>query len=270
MPAAVAAEEQTLDVSSFDGTSLHVRIEGRRDAPVVIFSHALGGSLAFWDQQAAAFRDRYRVIRYDTRGHGRSQSPDGPYSIDMLGRDALAVMNACEVSSASFVGLSQGGMTGMWLAANEPQRIERLVLANTTAFIPVKDHWNTLIETALAQGMEPIAEKTVTGWLSPQFKSAQPQRTAALVDMMRSMAPSGYAGCCAVLRDVDLRADLARIVAPTLVIAGIEDGERGAAAAAALVSGIKGARRVDIAEAAHLSAVENPEAFNRAVAEFLA
>jgi pimeloyl-ACP methyl ester carboxylesterase len=187
----------------------------------------------------------------------------------MLGRDALAVMDACGVSSAHFVGLSQGGMTGMWLAAHHPHRIQRLVLANTTAYIPVKDHWNALIETALKQGMEGIAEPTVTGWLSAQFKSAQPQRAATLVQTMRAMSPAGYAGCCAVLRDVDLRADLARILAPTLVIAGIKDGERGAAAAAALASGINGARRFDIADAAHLSAVENPAAFNRALTEFL-
>lgn len=256
-------------VTSFDGTNLHVCLEGRRDAPPVLLSHSLGGTLQQWDQLSEALAPHFRIIRYDSRGHGASDVPSGAYHVETLGRDALAIMDALQLERVHFVGLSQGAMAGMWLAATFPARIDKLVLANTTAFIPVKDHWNGLIETALARGLDEIAPKTIHGWLGETYKQANPAGVDTLVRTMASMAPAGYAGAAAALRDVDLRPDLGRIIASTLVIAGVEDGPRGAAAAAALTSAIAHAHRVDLPEAAHLSPIENPVLFNAAVLSFL-
>ena len=257
-------------IASFDGCRINVRDEGRPDGPAVIFSHAIGGSLAMWDGQVGPFGETYRVIRYDTRGHGKSDAPDGEHSIDMLGRDAISIMDVLGVKTAHFVGLSQGGQTGMWLGAHAPDRIDKLVLSNTIAHIPARDMLNGWIKTALSEGLDSIAAPTMNMWLGAKFKAAHPDTAAALIEAFRTMSPVGFAGSCAALRDSDRTADLPNIKAPTLVIAGLDDGPMGAGAAAALVAAIPGAKRADIADAAHLSPLENPEAFNKAVLEFLA
>ncbi len=256
-------------IESFDGCPIHVRDEGRADGPAVVLSHAIGGGISMWDAQAEPFGGRFRVIRHDSRGHGGSGLGGDVHSVEMLAKDVLAVLDALGVKRAHFVGLSQGAMTGMWLAAHTPDRIDRLVLANTTAHIPARDMLNGWIATALKDGLDSIAPPTMDHWLSPQFKAAHPDRTRALAETFRTMSPKGFAASCAVLRDSDRREDLKHIKAPTLVIAGIEDGPMGAAAAQALVDGIADARRADIAAAGHLSPIENPEAFNAAVLEFL-
>lgn len=256
-------------IASFDGTSLYVVEDGVPDGPAVVLSHALGGTLRHWDLLVEALAPRFRVIRYDSRGHGRSDVPTGDYSNEMMGRDALAVLDALRVTRTHFVGLSQGGMSGMWLAANAPERVDKLVLANTTAFIPAKDPWDALIRKALQQGLADIASTTIASWVGETYKRESPDGVADLVRTMEGMLSRGYAGAAAALRDVDLRPALPKINAKTLVIAGIEDGPRGAGAAAALVTAIPDARRVDLPAAGHLSAVENPPAFNAAVLEFL-
>ena len=256
-------------IVSFDRCRIQARDEGRADGPAVVFSHAIGGGLGMWDDQAGPFGERFRGIRYDSRGHGGSDSPDGAHSIDMLGRDALAVMDAFGVGRAHFIGLSQGGMTGMWLGAHAPDRIDRLVLANTTAHIPARDLLNGWITTAISEGLDSIAPPVMTGWLSAKFKATHPDKAQALVEGFRTMSRLGFAGSAAVLRDSDRREELKDIKAPTLVIAGIEDGPTGAAAAQALADGIPGAVRADIPDAAHVTPVENPEAFNTAVLDFL-
>ena len=257
------------DIDSFDGTRIHVREEGRADGPAVLFSHAIGGDLSMWDAQAGPFGERFRVVRYDTRGHGGSGLGGPEHSIEMLGKDALAVMDALGIARAHFVGLSQGAMTGMWLAARHADRIDRLVLANTTAHIPARDLLNGWIATARSEGLDSIAPPVMDSWLCAAFKAARPERARALAEAFRTMSPEGFAASVAVLRDSDRRGDLKDIRAPTLVIAGIEDGPRGAEAAQALADGIAGARRADLSDAAHLSPIENPQAFNRAVLDFL-
>jgi len=255
-------------VISFDGTALHVREEGRVGQPTVLLSHSLGGTLRMWDSLTAALAPAFRVIRWDSRGHGRSQAPVGAYSVETLGKDTLAVMDELGVKKAHFVGLSKGGMTGMWLAASDPQRIDKLVLANTTAYIPGKNVLEGLMKTALQEGVAEIAPKTLHGWLGDTFKRAHPAAVGELVREMAAMTPVGYAASVAVLRDVDLREAVRKIIAETLVIAGIEDGPRGVDAAEFLAAAIPRARRVNLA-AGHLSPVENPAAFNTAVLEFL-
>ncbi len=256
-------------VMADDGTRLNVRIDNPDGARTILLSHALGGDLSFWDGVTAAFANRFRIVRYDMRGHGASDVPNGPYTVDMIGRDALAVLEAVGVDQADFVGHSMGGMAGMWLAINHPSRVGRLVLANTTPFIAVKDSWDPLIAKALAEGMGPIAEPTISGWLSDVYKAGNPAGTAALVAKMRAMPAAGYAGACAVLRDVDLRDDLGRIAAPTLVVNGADDGPRGDRPAALMTEAIPDALRVDIPASAHLSPAENSAAFVAALESFL-
>ncbi len=255
-------------IKSFDGCRLNAVSEGPANAPALMLSHHLGGSLAFWDAQVQAFSSTFRIIRYDTRGQGASDAPDGPYSVEMLGKDALTIMDELQLARVHFAGLSQGAMAGMWLAANNPDKIERLVLANTTPFIPNKSMWDDLIATAHAKGMDDIARRTIENWLSDGFKARNPAQTQALIDCMRTMKVAGFAGNCAVLRDIDLRDRLDNIGCPTLVIGGAEDGPRGAAAPV-LASGVRNGELVVIDHAAHLTAIENPNDFNRAMGEFL-
>ncbi|MEO6341468.1 MAG: alpha/beta fold hydrolase [Caulobacteraceae bacterium] len=256
-------------IKSFDGTALNVRVEGPGDAPVVLLSHSLGGSLELWREVAPMLAERFKVVRYDARGHGASGAPDGEYSVEMMARDALAILDSVGAAKAHFVGLSMGGMIGMWLAAHDGARIDRLVLANTTAHIPATEMLNGWIVKAKAEGVDGLAPPIITGWLSAGFKDTNPERTAELVEAMRAMTVPGFTGAVAVLRDSDRRPDLPLIKAPTLVIAGIEDGPRGEGAAQALADGIAGATRANLPAAAHLSPVENPAGFAAAVLKHL-
>jgi 3-oxoadipate enol-lactonase len=258
-----------ISVSGHGGCRLNVSREGRRGAPVLVLSHQLGGTLSVWDAQVAAWRDRFDIVRYDTRGQGKSDAPTGPYNVDMLGGDALTVMDALNIPSCTFIGLSQGGMTGMWLAVHQPQKIEKLVLANTTPFIPNKIIWDELADKAQREGLTGIARSTLESWLSAGFKMRSPGTMQRLIEDMQRMTPAGYAANCAVLRDIDLRNRLIEIACPTLVIGGAEDGPRGASAPV-MASGVRAGRLVVLPDAAHLSPVENPALFNRTVEEFLA
>ncbi|MFO7276193.1 MAG: 3-oxoadipate enol-lactonase [Pseudomonadota bacterium] len=260
---------RTLTIPSFDGCTLFCTIDGDDDAPPVVFSHSLGFSLEMWSSQVQVLVDRFKVVRYDSRGHGRSAVPEGEYSIEMLGRDALAVLDAVGIRRAHFVGLSMGAMTGMWLAANHRDRIAKLVLANTTAHIGRPQMWQERIAQAREKGLDEIAAATISRWLSPSFKAERPDEVNRLVETMRAMPLQGYLGSCAVLRDVDLRKDLKKIIAPTLVIAGAEYGGNEADAAERLRAGIAGALLVTIRRAAHLSNLENPAEFNEVLRRFL-
>lgn len=243
-----------------NGCRLNVEVDGPDNGEPILLSHYLGGRLETFDGQMPALSGR-RVIRLDTRGHGASDAPEGPYSIDMLGGDALAILDALNIERADFVGVSQGGMTGMWLASRHPGRIGRLVLANTTPFIPNKPVWDELAARAAADGMAEIARGTITGWLSEGFKERAPDEVETLIGHMAAMSVTGFAGNTSVLRDVDLRDALPKIAAPTLVIGGAEDGPRGASLPV-ITSGVQNGRSVVLPGAAHLSHLENPEGFN--------
>ena len=256
-----------MHIITSDGCRLNVVVDGPADGKPILLSHYLGGRLETFDGQLSALAGR-RVIRFDTRGHGASDAPPGDYSVAMLGADALAVLDALDITRADFVGVSQGGMTGMWLAANFPERIDRLVLANTTAFIPNKPVWDELAAQARADGMADIARSTITSWLSDGFREAAPAQVEMLIGHMATMAALGYIGNTRVLRDVDLRADLARIAAPTLVIGGAEDGPRGASVPI-IAAGVRHGHSTILPHAAHLSHIENPAAFNDALAQHL-
>jgi 3-oxoadipate enol-lactonase len=260
----------TLAVKGFDDLPLFAQVEGPRAGPAVVLSHSIGGDLGMWDALAVTLRERYRVLRFDRRGHGRSGLPAGDASLQTLGHDALAVMDAAGVARAHFVGLSQGGMEGLWLAANAPGRIARLVLANTTAHLGVPELIQAGIDASRAHGMAGVANGFLDRWLPAAFQAAQPQAAAQLRATFAGMPVEGFAACAAVLKHVDLRDALPRIAAPTLVIVGGAEAPPMQVAAQALAAGIAGARLAVIEGAGHLSAIDHPAQFAELVSSFLA
>jgi 3-oxoadipate enol-lactonase/4-carboxymuconolactone decarboxylase len=202
---------------------LHHVLEGPEDAPVLVMANSLGTTLHMWDEQASALRDRFRVLRYDHRGHGGSPVPPGPYAIEDLGRDALALLDALGVERFSWCGLSIGGMVGMWLASEAPERVESLVLCCTSALLGPRELWDERIRVAREEGMDALMESVVARWFTPDFFSREPEKVEKASRMLRETNPEGYAGCCAAIREMDLRERLGGIRAPTLVLSAAED-----------------------------------------------
>src|SRR5262245_28386454 len=208
-------------------------------------------------------------MRYDTRGHGRSGGASGPYTLERLGRGALAVLARAGVAHAHVCGLSLGGQTAMWLARHAGDRVGHVVLANTAARIGNPEGWAQRIHDVEARGLAPIAAAGPPRWFSEGFRVRHPQDVEAIRAMVAACPPEGYVGACAVLRDTDLTGELARIASPTLVIVGTYDLATTAAEGRGLADSIPGARLVEL-PAGHLSNVEEPEAFTTAVLDFLA
>lgn len=251
-----------------DGAQIHCRIDGADGAPVLVLSNSLGTDLSMWDAQIAALARSFRVVRYDTRGHGASTATKGPYSIDRLGRDAVAVLDALNIPRAHFCGLSLGGMTGMWLGVHAPERLQKLVLANTTARIASPANYNARIETVRTGGMAAVSQAVVERWFTPAYIASHPEQIALMRQMMERMPADGYAACCAAIRDMDQRDDIATIRVPTLVIAGTHDVATPPADGRFLADRVKDAQYAEL-NAAHLSNIEATPAFTAAVLAFL-
>lgn len=250
------------------GLHLHYRLDGPADRPCLVLSNSLGCTLEMWEPQVAPFSRDYRVLRYDTRGHGRSGVPRRPYAIEQLGSDVLALLDALGIERAHYCGLSMGGATGMWLAVNAPHRIERLVLCNTTPWLGPPATMNARIETLLRDGMPAMVEAILERWFTPEFRAREPLAVDRIRQVLLTAPVDGYVGCCEAIRDMDQRATLARIAAPTLVIAGTYDPAPTPAAARAWASTIPNARLVEL-PAAHLSNIGAAEQFTRQVLDFL-
>ena len=257
-------------MSYFDnnGVRFYYALEGREDAPVLVLSNSLGTNLDMWAPQMPALLPHFRVLRHDARGHGRSDVTPGPYTIAQLGGDVLALMDHLGISRAHFCGLSMGGMIGMWLGTHHAGRIDRLVLCNTAARIGTPDTWNPRIAKVEAEGMASVVDTVLDRWFTPGFRQRAPQQVAVVRDMLLDTAPAGYGANCAAVRDMDLRADIASIGLPTLVIAGTHDGSTPAADGRAVADAIPGARYVEL-DAAHLSNWEQTEQFTQALLGFL-
>jgi 3-oxoadipate enol-lactonase len=243
-------------------------LAGPDDGAVVLLSHSIGTSRDLWGAQVRELASRYRVVRYDARGHGGSAAPAGDYTLDQLGGDALAVLDAQGIERAHVVGLSLGGLTALWLGVHAPARVGRLVLANTAARVGTAERWVERIAQVRAKGMAAIVEATMMRWFSDSFRGQQAATVSVYREMLASCSPVGYAGCCAVLRDADLREDIAGITAPTLIIAGDQDQATTLVDAEVMRSRIPGAALLTL-PAAHLSNVEQPAAFTGAVRQFL-
>jgi 3-oxoadipate enol-lactonase len=236
---------------------LNHRINGPHDAPVVVLSNSLGSSMEMWAPQVPALSVRFRVLRYDQRGHGDSPVPPGPYDIPDLGQDVLDLLDSGGIERAHFVGLSMGGMTGMWLAANAPERIDRLVLLCTTAYFGTPETWIERAATVREHGTEAVAEAGVERWLTEDFREREPAVAERMRAMIAAQPDEGYAECCGALERLDLRDQLDRIAAPTLVIAGAQDPSTPPETHAQFIAGhIPNARLEVLDPGAHLINVE--------------
>jgi 3-oxoadipate enol-lactonase len=252
-----------------DDIRLHYRLDGPAAAPVLVLSNALGLDLHMWDAQMVALGARFRVLRYDTRGHGRSAIPDGPSTIDRLGHDVLALLDQLRIDRVHFCGLSLGGMTGMWVGANAAERLSSLVLANTAPHIGTREMWDTRIATVNAKGMTAISGAAIARWFTPEFIARAPAAVASLQAMFEHTPAAGYVSCCAANRDADLRETVAAIRTPTLIITGRHDVATPPAQGDWLAHRIPGACCVELV-AAHLSNLEAPDAFTALVADHIA
>ena len=250
------------------GETFKVEVAGDPMRPVVMLSHALGTDLTMWNGQIDALASHFRVIRYDTRGHGGSDGGIAPTSIAQLGRDALAILDALEIETTHWVGLSMGGSIGLWLLAHAPDRIDRAVLANTAPRIGTPQGWNARITTVLADGMDAIAPATMARWFSADFTVHAPQRVNAIDALFRKTAPKAYAACCAALRDMDLSEAIQAIEHEVLVVTGRDDPTVPPADVTAFLAAIPGAEHVAL-WAKHIANVEAEVAFNAAILGFL-
>ncbi|MCK9540903.1 MAG: 3-oxoadipate enol-lactonase [Novosphingobium sp.] len=258
-----------LTIITGDGCRIAYRFDGPADAPVLLLSNSLGTDLTMWAQQIEAFSKTYRVLRYDSRGHGDSDAPAGAYSLDRLGRDVIELLGALGIETVDFCGLSLGGMIGQWLGIRAPERVRRLILANTSSYMGPPSGWDARITVVREQGMKPLADASVERWFTATFGETGREAIAPIVSTFLATNPVGYAGACAAIRDMDMRRTASLIERPTLVIGGSLDPSTPPPHSEALADAIGGSRLAMI-EAAHLSNVETPEAFTRTVLGFLA
>jgi 3-oxoadipate enol-lactonase len=255
----------TAHLASID---MHYRLDGDEGLPWLVLSNGLGLDLTMWDPQVPALAREYRVLRYDTRGHGASSTPAAPFGIEDLGRDVLALFDHLAVARAHFCGFSMGGLIAVWLGIHAPDRLNKLVLAHTAARIGPQAMWNERIAIVEAQGMQAISDAAMRRWFTPAFIGAHPGVVGALRATMEANSAQGYVQCCAAVRDADFQDQLARIHMPTLVLSGAQDAATTPADARFLAARIAGSEAVEI-DAAHLSNLERPQEFTAALRAFL-
>ena len=250
---------------------LNYQLDGPQGAPVLVLSNSLGTDLGMWDTQIPAFAEHFQVLRYDTRGHGQSLVSEGPYSIEQLGHDVLALLDALKIEKAHFCGLSMGGLIGQWLGINAGSRLRSLVVCNTAAKIGEPAVWNPRIETVLRDGqtaMVALRDASIARWFTPEYAQANPDQAKRITDMLAATSPKGYAANCAAVRDADFRDQLGAIEVPTLVIAGTEDAVTPPSGGHFIQERVPGALYAEF-YAAHLSNVQAGDAFSQRVLEFL-
>ena len=255
-----------------NGISVNYTLDGPASAPVAVLSHSLATDLSMWDPQMKALTARYRVLRYDTRGHGGTEAPAGAYTLDQLADDARALLQALDIAKAHWIGLSMGGMIGQTLALKSPELFLSLSLCDTSSRIPAeaKPLWADRIKTAQTQGMEPLVEGTIARWFTAPFREQHKDVVDPVRAMIRRTPPQGYAGCCHAISALDLTDRLPAIKLPTLIVVGEEDQGTPVAASQAIQAKIAGSQLEILKSAAHLANMEQPEAFTKAVTSFLA
>ena len=254
-----------------NGISMNYMLSGPAGAPVVTLSHSLATTLAMWEPQLPALTAGWRVLSYDTRGHGGTDAPRGAYTLDQLADDAQALLRTLGIQRTHWVGLSMGGMIGQTLALKAPELFASLVLCDTSSRIPpeAKPMWDERVHTAETKGMEPLVEGTLARWLTTPFRERGGEVVERVRAMIRSTNPVGYIGCCQAISALNLTDRIGAIKAPTLVIVGEEDQGTPVAASRVMNEQIKGSQLVILKSAAHLSNMEQPEAFTQALVGFL-
>jgi 3-oxoadipate enol-lactonase len=255
-----------------NGIQINYRVDGPEGAPWLTMSNSLATTHRMWDAQMAAFTKAYRVLRYDKRGHGETEVAPGPYSFELLGDDVLALLDALQITQTHFVGLSMGGMTGMTMALRKPSVLRTLVLCDTTSKDPLGDPalWQQRIDAVNAGGsMEPLVESTVARFLTADTVKTRPAVADAVRAMVRTTPVAGYVACCQAIAKLNLTHRLGEISIPTMVVVGADDPATTVEMARTIHQGIRGSELVVLKNAAHLSNLEQPEAFNEAVLGFL-
>jgi 3-oxoadipate enol-lactonase len=250
---------------------INYKLSGRKNAPVVVLSHSLGSSLVMWDPQMEALEPDFQMLRYDTRGHGSSETSGGPYTLELLSDDAIGLLDALSIERVHFVGLSMGGMIGQCLALNHSDRLESLALCDTAAIIPeeAQSIWQERIDTVRGKGVQALVEPTLERWFTPSFLRLNSPRVAVIRKQFLATPAEGYIGCLEAIRRLNFLDRLSEIRMPTLIIAGEDDPGTPAVACEAMHKRISNSRLVILPSARHLSNVEQPEAFNSALVSFL-
>jgi 3-oxoadipate enol-lactonase len=251
-----------------DGCAIYVEVEGREGAPALMLSNSLGTNLHMWDDQAGELAKHFRLIRYDRRGHGRSGVPQGPYSMERFGRDVIAVLDALKIDKTNWCGLSMGGMVGQWLGANAPNRVDKLILSNTSGYYPDKSPWNERIAFVREKGLGALVDANMQRWFTEGFRAKHPDVIDRMKAIFTGTDVKGYIACCEAIRDMDFRDSNPRIKAPTMVIVGAQDPATPPAAGEAIAKAIPGAKVATI-DAAHIANMEQPRAYTKTVLEFL-
>lgn len=239
--------------------AVHAVVEGPDDAPPLLLSHSLGADLDMWNPQLPALAERFRVIRYDTRGHGSSPVPAGDSTVDDLVDDVVALLDRLDVERAHVAGLSIGGMTALRLAAREPQRVASLAVLCSSACPGNEQSWRERARTVRAEGTGAIADAVISRWLTPGYAAAHPDVVARLRATFVADSDEGYASCCLALAGLDLRADLGRIPAPALVVSAAEDLALPPEHQRVIADGVPGARFLLLSPAAHLASIEQAQ-----------
>ena len=247
--------------------ALHHRLDGPERAPVLVLSNSLGTALGMWDDLVPALAGHFRVLRYDQRGHGRSPAPPGPYRVADLGRDALDLLDRIGLERASFCGTSLGGMTGLWLAMNAPERIDRLALCCTSAHLPPREAWTDRAALVRTRGMEAVAEAALERWFTAAFAERRPDTVERIRRALLATPPEGYAGCCEAIGSHDVRRGLGSIRQATLVLAAEDDHATPPDHGRLIADAVNGARLVVLERSRHLAVVERPD---EAASELLA
>lgn len=247
---------------------LHYELEGPAGAPVLVLSNSLGTTCDMWLPQLPTLLQHFRVLRYDTRGHGQSDVTPGPYTMAQLGGDVVALLDALNIDRADFCGLSMGGMTGIWLGIHSPQRVGKLVLCNTSAAIGVPEVWNTRIAKVRQDGVDSIVDDVLQRWFTADFLAHAPAQVERVREMLANTPVEGYVANCAAVRDMDQRSGLSQIAAPTLVIGGKFDKATPPEHGELIARSIPGARYVEL-NAAHLSNWEKAQGFTQHLLDFL-
>jgi len=255
--------------SESGGVRLHYEVSGNPRGAVLVLANSLGSNLHMWDKVLPAFESRYRVLRFDMRGHGESGLSPQPFTIEQLGRDVLQLLDEVKVDRASVCGLSLGGVVALWLGIHAPARVERLVLANTAARIGNQEMWEQRIATVANTGMSPLAVATLERWFTPTYRERHPEEMEQIRAMIAATDPGGYLACCAVLRDADLRAEIGAIEAPSLVITGTHDPATPPSDGRAIDAALRNSRYLEL-NSSHLSAWECADEFAAAVVQHLA
>jgi len=256
-----------MPIAEAHGIKVNYQFDGDDAAPVLILAHSLGANLTMWAPQIEALTKRFRVLRCDMRGHGSTEVTRGPYAMETLARDVLGLLDSLQIERAHFCGLSIGGVIGMWLGIHAPGRVERLALCNTSPRIGTTETWNARIAQVREGGMAAIAETQIGRWFTPEFAARAPEKVSPMLEGLRKCSVEAYIGCCAALRDADLREEISKIHIPTLVVIGDRDPVATRVDGAFMTERIPGAKLV-VVEASHISNIEAAEQFNAAVGGF--